>query len=68
LWKNYFKKKENDYLEKAIEKFEDALYLSPNDTNLMATLGNLYLKKKIKIELLIILLDALKMKKNILKV
>ena len=40
------KKKENDYLEKAIEKFEDALYLSPNDTNLMATLGNLYLKKK----------------------
>ena len=46
LGKIFLKKKENDYLDKAIEKFEDALYLSPNDTNLMATLGNLYLKKK----------------------
>ena len=41
-----FLKKGNEFLEKAITNFEDALHLSPNDTNLMTTLGNLYLKKK----------------------
>ena len=40
------KKKENNYLDMAIEKFEDALQLSPKDTNLKTTLGNLFLKKK----------------------
>lgn len=33
-------------LDLAIEKFEDALHLSQNDTNLMSTLGSLYSKKK----------------------
>ena len=38
--------KESNYLDMAIDKFTDALQLSPNDTNLKTTLGNLYLKKK----------------------
>ena len=44
--KIHLKQKDNDSLDKAIDKFEDALHLSPNDTNLMTTLGNLYIKKK----------------------
>ncbi len=32
--------------DEAIKRFEDALTLSPNDINLMSTLGSLYLKSK----------------------
>ena len=41
-----FLKRGKDYLDQAIDKFQDASYLSPNDTNIKNTLGNLYLKKK----------------------
>lgn len=41
-----FLKKGNEFLDKAIGKFEEALYLAPNDINLITTLGNLYLRKK----------------------
>lgn len=33
-------------IDQAIDKFDEALRLSPNDSNLMSTLGTLYLKKK----------------------
>ena len=38
--------KEGNYLDLAIDKLTDALQLSPNDTDLKTTLGNLYLQKK----------------------
>ena len=39
--------KKND-IEKAIDKFEEALFLSPNDIDLLSALGNLYLQQKDK--------------------
>ena len=38
--------KGKDFIDQAIDKFQDASYLAPNDTNIKNTLGGLYLKKK----------------------
>ena len=57
-------KKGNEYLDDAINYFKDALDLAPNDTNLMNTIGSMYLKKKDQQSALNYFNDALDIEKK----